>query len=88
MISLIVGVLGFGLLLIAYILSLFAVIDQESFYFNVMNFAGAMMLAYYVNEYANFMITLLPLIWAIVALYYMVSHTHREIKTKLKLKGK
>lgn len=81
----VLGVSGFGLLLIAYILSLFAVIDQESFCFNIMNFVGAMMLAYYVNEHGNFMITLLPTIWAVVALYYMVSHTHKEIK---KPKGK
>ncbi|PIN87252.1 hypothetical protein COV19_00590 [Candidatus Woesearchaeota archaeon CG10_big_fil_rev_8_21_14_0_10_44_13] len=78
MISLVIGVLGFILLLIAYILSLFAVLDQESFYFNMLNFIGAIMMAYYIKGYDNFTITLLPMIWAFVALCYMIPHIRRR----------
>jgi len=73
MISLILGVMGFAILLLAYILSLFAVIDQESFYFNALNFIGAVLLAYYVSRYGYLSITMLPAIWAIVAFCYMCS---------------
>lgn len=74
MVSLIIGVIGFAFLLIGYILSLFGVIDQESLYFNLLNFIGAVLLVYYVNGYGYMSITILPGIWALVALCYIFLH--------------
>lgn len=80
---LVIGVVGFALLLIAYILSLFAVLDQESFFFNLLNFIGAALLTYYVYGYASFLITMLPATWALIALYYMFTHHENHKKNHL-----
>ncbi|MFO8016630.1 MAG: hypothetical protein R6U32_05990 [Candidatus Woesearchaeota archaeon] len=71
---LVLGVTGFGLLFIAYVLSLFAVLDQESVVFNILNFAGAALIAYFIYSEGMVYIALLPSAWAIIAVYYMIGH--------------
>lgn len=83
MISIISGIVGFILLLFAHILILFKVIEQESFAFNLYNFVGAILLVIYVNEAGYLSITVLPGLWALISLFYMLhpyDKGHKDIK--------
>lgn len=80
MLSLVSGIIGFGLLLLAHMLSLFGRIDQEKIFFNLLNFMGACMLVYYVAGYGMLSITLLPGLWALVTLGYMLMHIESKVK--------
>lgn len=68
------GIVGFALLFIMYVFCLFGKISQESKLFNAVNVIGALMIAYYSYKVDRWFITMLPLLWALISLYYLVFH--------------
>lgn len=76
------GFVGFFLLLVAYVLCLFAKIKQESPFFEIMNIIGGLMIAYYAYKVDGLIITSIPFFWAVISFYYLVTHKKRQ-KEKL-----
>ncbi|MBD3313526.1 hypothetical protein GF345_03720 [Candidatus Woesearchaeota archaeon] len=71
-IDMMIGIAGLAALLLAYLLTLFGKMDQESGSFNILNIIGALSLTYYtyVEEVYSFAVLLFA--WAVVSVINMM----------------
>lgn len=72
MIPMAVGLIGLAILLLIYILSLFGKVSQDSWKFDILNFAGALCLVYYTYVEGAVFFSVLLLVWAMMAVINMV----------------
>lgn len=75
MIKLMFGFAGFGFLIIAYVLTLFGKINQESYVFTMMNIIGAALMAAYAYDVDGWAIIMMPLLWGLVSMIYLIKVT-------------
>ena len=78
MIPMIIGLIGLALLLLIYTLSLFGIVSQDSWTFDVLNFAGALCLVYYTYVAGAIFFSVLLLVWAIMAVINMVKQAVKK----------
>ena len=71
-INTITGIIGLALLLIAFVLNLLKKISQNSKTYNLINFIGAGLLAYYSYTLNNAIFFILEFVWAAFALYFLI----------------
>ncbi|MCX6707988.1 MAG: hypothetical protein NT001_07720 [Candidatus Woesearchaeota archaeon] len=72
MMPMMIGLMGLAILLLAYALSLFGAISQDSWKFDILNFTGALCLAYYTYVAGAIFFSVLLLVWAMMAVINMV----------------
>ena len=71
-ITIVLGVAGFALLLLAYVMALFGRLKQDSWTFDILNIVGAILLAYYTYKENAIIFSVLLLAWAFVAVLNMI----------------
>jgi len=67
-----IGVAGIALLLLAFLLEHKKGLHRKGFYFNLLNFAGAELLAWYAFEKNDIVFLALNVIWSMVAAYFLL----------------
>ena len=66
------GTVGLTLLLVTFILNIVKKIKRNSKIYNSLNFLGAGLLVYYSYTLNSIIFFILELIWALVALYFLI----------------
>lgn len=77
--TLVIGVLGAGLLLVAFVLNQFRMLDRESLTYDALNFVGGALLVWYAILLQSIPFLVLEGVWAIVSL--------RDVLLRLARKG-
>jgi hypothetical protein len=67
-----IGILGMLMILVAFAMNLFKKMKIDDISYNVLNFAGGGLLAYYAMVLASIPFLILQLVWAFFALYKLV----------------
>lgn len=78
-----VGLLGVGLLLLAYGLVTFQVLSSEKAALHWINLAGACAILYSLTEAWNLPMFLLEIVWALISVYGIVRATIRARRARL-----
>jgi len=70
--TLIIGIAGMFILLIAFILNLFVKLSQDSITYGLLNTIGGLLLAFYAYTIESFPFLVLEMVWTISAFYKTV----------------
>jgi|CXWL01.1.fsa_nt_gi hypothetical protein len=77
-----IGVLGAGLLLVAFVANQFGKLNARSFLYDILNFVGAGLLVWYAILLDSLPFLILEGIWALVALRDFITKLAERRKTK------
>lgn len=75
------GFLGMGLLLSAFLFNQLKIFSNDSLAYHVFNFVGAYILSYYAFVLGNIPFLILEFVWGSFALYQFYVHLNRIRKT-------
>jgi len=75
--ALVSGVTGLLLLLVAFVLGLFNILNQKSELYNVLNLLGALLLAVYAYSLSSIPFLILESVWGCFALYKLITLMRR-----------
>ncbi|MDO8625321.1 MAG: hypothetical protein Q7R47_04530 [Candidatus Diapherotrites archaeon] len=67
-----IGFAGFLLVFIAFALNFLKRVRRFSLVFNVLNFAGSVLLAYYAFQISDLVFLVVNAVWAIIALFFVL----------------
>ena len=77
----IVGSIGVGLLLVAFVLNLLKVVSEDSPLYLLMNMVGALLAAYYAMASGSYPFVILELVWGMAALIRLILNIKKGSQT-------